>query len=210
MAEPPYSLEEFWSIVAALANDVKKCAAEIETLSQNEGFEDEDESGLWFWRRMCAQTVWTAIEGSTYHMTYIAYVARNSRDVVFTLDELQRLERAYDFDEDREIEAGLRREQMLERIKFAFNSFARVHYSDYVLPVNEPEWSQIKEVFRIKEALEHPQSTAELEVHSENVTDLLQGIAWFMKCMVAVLEDCRDTASERVASWEEEKDEPIM
>jgi hypothetical protein len=205
MAEPPYSLDEFWNIVATLGNDLRRCASALE-----DAIREEDVKALLFWRRMCAHTVCAAIEGATYHMAYIAYVARGSRDVVFSLDELGVLEKAYDFDADNEIEAGLTEEQMLERIKFAFNAFARVHYSDYVLPLNDPEWPQLKEIFSIKKRLTHPQTTAELGISDNNVTDLLEGAAWFMKCMVALLESSRECLEERVASWEGDKDELIM
>jgi hypothetical protein len=205
MAEPPYSLDEFWNIVAKLGNDLRRCASALETAGNGEDFQE-----VLFWHRMCAHTVCAAIEGATYHMAYIAYVARNSRDVVFSLDELGVLETAYDFEEDREIEAGLTEEQMLERIKFAFNAFARVHYSDYVLPLNDPEWLQVKEIFSSKKRRTHPQTTTDLEVTEKEVTDLLEGTAWFMKCMVALLESSRECMEARVALWDGDRDELIM
>lgn len=209
MGEPPYSIEEFWNIVGALAADMQRCASALESLARDEEAEDRGKL-FWFWRRMCALSVFAMIEGTTYHMTYIAYVTRNSRDVVFSLDELKILESAYDFDEDGEIEPGLTQAQMLERIKFAFNAFARVHYSDYILPINDVEWLLMKDVFSIKQTISHPQSTAELEVVDDGVRNLLQATAWFMQCLVALIQSCRDSAAARVASWEDEKDEPIM
>ncbi len=209
MGEAPYSVEEFWNIVGALAADMQRCASALEALSNNE---DEPDRGkwFWFWRRMCALSVFAMIEGAVYHMMYIAYVARDSRDVVFSLDELAILENAYDFDEDREVEPGLTQPQMLERIKFAFNAFARVHYSDYVLPISEDGWREIKETFLIKQGISTPRTTAELEVSDDSVTDLLEGTAWFMNCLVALIESCRDAGAARIASWEDEKDEPVM
>lgn len=209
MAEAAYSVEEFWNIVGALAADLQKCASALEALANDENAENRGKL-FWFWRRMCALSVFAAIEGSTYHMMFIAYVARNSRDVVFSLEEMKALENAYDFDEDREIEPGLTQKQMLERIKFAFNAFARVHYSDYVLPVNDDGWLQLKEIFLIKKNISCPQATRELEVVDDNVTDLLEGTAWFMKCMVTLIESCRDSAAERVAAWDDEPDGPVM
>ncbi|MBD0325077.1 MAG: hypothetical protein ICV68_01520 [Pyrinomonadaceae bacterium] len=209
MAEPPYSVEEFWDIVSALAADVQQCAAAHEAAVKNEEDEKQGE-WLWFWRRMCAHTVFSLIEGATYHLMYIAYVARNSREVVFSLDELEILEKAYDFDDEREVEPGLTQEQMLERIKFAFNAFARVHYSDYILPTHEEDWLKVKETFRIKAAISSPQLVRELEVMDDDVTVLLQATAWFVQRLVALVESCRDCAGARVASWEAEKDEPIM
>ncbi|HEX7996863.1 MAG TPA: hypothetical protein VF528_00500 [Pyrinomonadaceae bacterium] len=209
MAEPPYSIEEFWDIVSALAADMQKCAAAHEAVVKAE---EEESQGEWlgFWRRMCALTVFALIEGATYHLTYIAYVARNSREVVFSLRELETLEKAYDFDDEQEVEPGLTQEQMLERIKFAFNAFARVHYSDYILPTQDAEWLQLKETFSIKAAISSPQLVRELEVSDDDVTDLLQATAWFVQCLVALTESCRDAAGAKVASWEAEKDEHIM
>lgn len=209
MAEPPYSIDEFWNIVGALAADMQRCATALEALASDEEMEDRGK-WFWFWRRMCALSVFEMIEGTTYHMMYIAYVARDSREVVFSLDELEILENAYDFGEDGEIEPGLTMPQMLERIKFAFNAFARVHYSDYVLPISEEGWSQMKEVFLIKQTISHPQLTSELEVVDDNITDLLQATAWFMNCSVALMKSCVDSAGARVASWEEDKDGPVM
>jgi hypothetical protein len=209
MGEAPYSVEEFWNIVGALAADMQRCASALEALAKNEEEKDRGK-WLWFWRRMCALSVFAMIEGAVYHMTYIAYVVRHSRDVVFSLDELTVLENAYDFDEDGEVEPGLTDEQMLERIKFAFNAFARVHYSDYVLPTGEDGWLAIKETFLIKRAISSPRTTAELEVLDDNITDLLEATAWFMNSLISLIESCRESAEARVAAWEDEKDGPVM
>jgi hypothetical protein len=205
LSQPPYSLDEFWNIVAALANDLRRCASALEG-----AVKEEDVKAVLYWRRMCAHTVCAAIEGATYHMAYIAYVARHTRDVVFSPDELMTLEQAYDFDDEGETEAGLTQGQMLERIKFAFNAFARVHYSDYVIPTGEPEWQQVKEIFAIRTRLTHPQSTAALAISDDSTTDLLEGTAWFMKCMVTLLESSQTALEERAALWEEDKDGPVM
>lgn len=216
MAEPPYSVEEFWAIVTELADDVKKCATALEILNQQGS---EDENMLRFWRKMCAYCLFALIEGATYHMLYIAYVARHAHDVVFTLEEMEMLENAYDFDEDKyvfpqledkDLEPGLTPAQMIDRIKFAFNAFARVHFSDYTLPDDKNGWAGIKLMLRTKSKISHPQTVAELEVYDEHVTDMLLGTPWFMQCMVALMQDCRDSAQRRMDAWEAEKDEPIM
>ncbi|HEY0406069.1 MAG TPA: hypothetical protein VGC89_10100 [Pyrinomonadaceae bacterium] len=212
----PYSLEEFWAIVTTLAEDVKQCSMALEILDNQEPI---DEDMVRFWRKICAYTIFALIEGVTYHMLHIAYVARHSRDVVFTLAEIEALESAYDFSEDRhvepgrkdkDIEPGLTPAQMLDRIKFAFNAFARVYYSDYIMPVNESGWSGIKLALLVKSGLAHPQSAAELEVADEYVTEMLLSTPWFMQCLIALTQDCRDCAEQRLAIWEAAQDEPIM
>ena len=206
MAEPPYSVEEFLKIVTALSTDMSDCATAIEVLARDE---EKNAETLPFWRRMCAYSTFALIANATYHMMYIAYVARHLRDVVFTLEELTVLENAYDFNEDGEIEAGLNQTQMLERIKFAFNAFARVHNSDYILP-HTPGRAGIEELLRVKTGISLPQSAAELEVSNANVTGMLVGAEWFMQRLFELIESCRDSARDRLAAWEAEKDEPIM
>jgi hypothetical protein len=159
---------------------------------------------------MCAFSVFALIEGATYHLMYVAYVMRNMREVVFSLDELEVLEKAYDFDEERDVEAGLTMEQMLERIKFAFNAFARVHYSDYVLPTTEPDWQHIKATFQTKKYLSYPQSPGELAVDHAGVEKLQLGAMWFIQCLASLIKSCRDSAIAKFASWENGTDEPVM
>lgn len=163
-----------------------------------------------YWRRMCAHTVCAAIEGATYHMAYIAYLARHSRDVAFSLDELKALEQAREFDAEGEPDVSLTQAQLLERIRFAFHAFARAHHSDYVIPTLEPEWEQVREIFNIKTRLSHPQSTAALAISDDSTTALLEGTAWFMKCMVSLLESSQASMEERASLWEEDKDGPVM
>lgn len=205
MSSTPYSLKEFWNIVATLSNDLRRCAGELQSATK-----EEDVKSVLFWRRMCAHTVCASIVGTTYHMIYIAYVARRARDVVFSLAEIETLEKAYDFDPDNESEAELTEAQMRERIKFAFNAFARVHYSDYILPINDPAWPQLKEIFAIKKRLSQPQSPEALGLSDTDVNALLEGTAWFMQCMVSLLESSQQSVEERAVLWEEERDEPIM
>lgn len=205
MTSTPYSLKEFWNIVATLSNDLRHCAGELQSATK-----EEDAKAVMFWRRMCAHTVCAAIAGTTYHMMYIAYVARQTRDVVFSLAEIEALEKAYDFAAANENEAELTAAQMCERIKFAFNAFARVHYSDYILPINDAEWSQLKEIFAIRKKLSQPQSTEALGLSDADVNALLEGTAWFMQCMVSLLESSQQSVEEQAALWEDEKDEPIM
>jgi hypothetical protein len=205
MSLPPYSLEESWKIVAALANDLRRCTSSLEVAAK-----EDDAKSVQSWRRTCAHVVFAALEGATYHMMYVAHAARNSLDVVFSPGELERLENAYDFNTDNEPDSGLLPEQRLDRIKLAFNAFARVHCSDYILPADDPAWLYVKEIFSIEKRLTHPQTSAEMNISDESVSNLLEGTAWIMKRMVSLLESSEKSMEERAAFLKEEEDELIM
>jgi hypothetical protein len=217
MAEIPYSLEEFWDIVRALADDVRNCSGALEMLDRQG---PEDQSTGPFWRKTCAYCIFALIEGATYHLLYIAYVARHTRGVVFTLEELEALENAYDFDEEKRIEPGIEHKdiepgltptQMIGRIKFAFNAFARVHGSDYIMPNDGNGWAGIRLALQVKSEISRPRFVSELEVSDDTVTSMLLGTPWFMQCLTALLQDCRDCAERRLAAWDaEDNNEPIM
>ncbi len=205
MMLPPYSLEEFWKIVAALANDLRRCTSALETASKT-----EDAKAVQSWRRLCAHVIFASLESAAYHMLYTAYVERNARDVVFSTDEVERLERAYDFGENNQPESNLTPEQRLDRIKFAFDAFARVHCCDYLLPADDSAWLSVKDIFIVEKRLTHPQASAELNISDDNVTNSLEGTAWIMKQMVSLLESSEKSMEDRAAFLKEEKDELIM
>ena len=205
MHDNTISLEEFWSLVKRLNSDVKRCMTALDEAAE------EDEEGKAFWRRMYARAVFALIDGATYRMMFHAYAARDRREVTFSLDELLRLEKYYDFDEDQEESiATFSKTIMLENIKFAFNAFARVHYSDYILSINDPGWALIKEITYIRDALQYPRSASEIEVHEESIDTLVQGLLWFVERMVELLTSCETHALEKFATWESNEGELIM
>ena len=205
MIDSRVSLKEFWNVFTNLNGDVSRCMAALEETPE------EDVEGRAFWRRMYARAVFAVIDGATYRMTFHAHAARARRDVTFSLDELTRLEKAYDFDEDQEeFVSTFSKSQMLDNIRFAFNAFARVHYSDYVLPINDPDWVIIKEVARMRDALQYPRVPEETEVYEENVDTLVRGLLWFVERLMELLKDSGDRLQEKIAEWESGEDETVM
>lgn len=199
------SLEEFWDVVVTLSTDVKRCLAVLDATRE------EDEEAKSFWRRMSARAVFAFFDGVIYRMMFHAYAARDRREVTFSFDELKRLETAYDFDEDAEEAVfTFSKSQMLEEIKFAFNAFARVHYSDYVFPATDPNWIALKEVADIRQIIQTPREAKQLAVYEENVDDLTSAMQWFLECLVALLESSRQQMVEKVAEWDSNEDEIVM
>jgi hypothetical protein len=205
MNDNAISLEEFWGVVTCLTDDMKMCLAGLDATPE------ENEELKSFWRRMYARTVFAFFDGVTYRMMFHAYAARDRRDVTFSLDELMKLEKSYDFDEDaEETVVTFSQTQMLEDIKFAFNAFARVHYSDYIFPTHDPNWITIKEIAHIRQAVQSPREAKELEVYDENIDVLVEGVQWFVECLVELLESSRKHAIEKFAEWEANDDEIVM
>ena len=205
MYDSTVSLGEFWNVVKRLNGDASRCMMSLEETPE------EDEEGKAFWRRMYARAVFALVDGATYRMTYHAYAARARSGVTFSLAELGRLEKSYDFDEDQEeVVATFSRARMLDQIKFAFNAFARVHYSDYVLPTNDPAWILIKEIARVKDSLQYPRSPQETEVYEENIDALAEGLLWFVERMVELIEDSEKSVSVKFAAQESDEDEVVM
>ena len=205
MYDNAISLEEFWGVVTRLTGDANRCMTALEATPE------EDEEGRAFWRRLYARAVFAAIDGAVYRMAFHAYAARDRRGVVFSMSELSRLEKAYDFDEDMdEFVSTFSRTQMLDDIKFAFNVFARVHYSDYVLPINDPDWADVEDIAYLRNTLQYPRDPEGIEVYEENVDSLVGGLLWLVKRMVEIIEDSRERTLEKFAEWKAEDDEPIM
>ncbi|MFL6257810.1 MAG: hypothetical protein ACJ74T_22615, partial [Pyrinomonadaceae bacterium] len=123
MRNDAISLKEFWGIITRLKEDASVCLKSLEETPK------DDEINRSFWRRMYALAVFSFFDGVTYRMTFHAYAARERRDVIFLFDELARLEKMYDFDEDAEPAPTFGHARMIDNIRFAFNAFARVHYS---------------------------------------------------------------------------------
>jgi hypothetical protein len=198
------SLVQFWEVVSLLNSDAQRCMERLDETPK------EDQEGRAFWRRMYARAVFALVDGATYRMMYHAYVARDRRDVTFSLDELTRLEKYYDFDQDQEASVTFSQNKMLETIRFAFNAFARVHYSDYILPLHDPNWILLQGVARIKEGLQYPKDARELEVSGENIEVLAAGLLWFVNQMLDLLEKCQKDAEAKLAQYESGEDEVIM
>jgi len=201
MIDDKVSLKDFWGVVTRLKNEAARCLKGWEETPQ------EEEEARSFWRRMYAHAIFSFFDGVTYRMTFHAHAARFRRDVVFSLDELTRLENAYDFDEDAEPVAAFSKTRMLDDTRFAFNVFARVHYSDYVLPTADPDWVSLREVAHIRNVLQYPREPAEIEVYEENVESLLEGMRWYVERLAELLRDCLTQFELKVAEWDEEEEE---
>jgi hypothetical protein len=201
MSNRTASLEQSWKLIKHLNSDAKRC---IRALQEARADDDEERS---FWRRMYARAVFAIFDGTVYHLMSHAYVARHRRDVTFSLDELLRLEKSYDFDEDQEPSVTFSKAQMLEDIRFAFNAFARVHYSDYILPTHAREWALIKEIARIREVLQFPREKQSVEVYDGDLDALVEGLLWFVERMVELMESSQEHAMMKFAAWESDQDE---
>ena len=204
MNDNTVSLEEFWSLVKALNGDVERCMTALHETPE------DDAAGKQFWRRMYARAVFAMIDGATYRMMFHAYAARDRRDVTFSLDELMKLESYYDFDEDQEAVTTFSKTQMLDSIRFAFNAFARVHYSDYILPIHDQSWILVKEMAYLRECWQYPREVQGIEVYEENIDTLVAGLLWLVERLLELLKSCQLHALEKFAAWEAEEDEPIM
>jgi hypothetical protein len=195
------SLEESWKIIRRLNGDAKRC---IRALQETPADDDEE---IAFWRRTYARSVFAILDGVVYQLMAHAYAARHRRDVVFSLDELLRLEKAYDFDEDQEPSVSFSRTRMLDEIRFAFNAFARVHYSDYIIPPQDSGWALISQIGWIREGLQFPTELGSVEVHEDNIDMLAEGLLWFIERMVELMESSQEQAMMKFAAWESDQDE---
>ena len=204
MNDNDISLESFWNLLKRLNRDVKRCM-----MSLHETPEDDEEARS-FWRRMYALSVFSLIDGVTYRMMFQAYIARHRSDVLFTPDELIRLENYYDFDEGREAVKTFSQTQMLEDLEFAFNAFARVHCSDYILPIHDNNWALIKEIAWMRNVLQFPREAGAVEVYEENIDSLVYGLLWLVERMVDLIEDSKASLLEKLDELDTDEDEIVM
>jgi hypothetical protein len=207
MRDNAIQLEGLMGVIQRLSEDARICLEGVDASSKEET-PDEDVSS--YCRRMYARSVINFLDGITYRLMYHAYAARFRPEVMLTADEIQRLEKYYDFDEGEEAQTILSQSQMLENIRFAFRTFARVHYSDYVLPTHAPEWVFIKEIARLRDALLYPRAADELEVFEENIETLLEGMKWFSQRLADLFSEIKDSTLERINEWQANEDEIIM
>ncbi|HJQ34385.1 MAG TPA: hypothetical protein VJ866_19550 [Pyrinomonadaceae bacterium] len=196
------TLEEFWGVVTSLKNDASRCSKALAATPE------EDEAGRAFWRRMYARAAFAFFDGVTYRMAYHAYMARDRRGVAFSLEELNRLEKMFDFDDDEDLDiySAVSHINMLEDMKFAFNAFARVHYTDYVLPIADADWVFMKEAAHIRNWLTHPKTAEGLEVNGGDVDALAWGMVWFVENLVALLGSSLTHTLTTFAGWDDEDD----
>jgi hypothetical protein len=197
------SLEEFWSLVKRLNGDAQRCLKALHETS-------DDPDGQAFWRRMYARAVFALIDSATYRMTFHAYAARCRPGVTFTPQELSRLEQSFDFEEEREPAASFGMTQSLDQIRFAFEVFARVHDSGYLLPIHDQEWGLVKEIAVIRQKSLFCREPAAIEVHDEEIDILLDGSLWLIERMVDLLESCVDSMADGMSEAELETPEIIM
>jgi hypothetical protein len=206
MHDNAIQLEGLMEVLKRLSDDTKICLVGVDASSTD----GSDENAMSFWRRMYARAVINYLDGVTYRLMFHAYMARFRPETMLTADEIQRLEKYYDFDEDQEAQTTLSKSQMLENIKFAFRTFARVHYSDYVLPTHEPEWVIIKEIARMRDTLLYAREANELEVYEENIETLLEGLKWFSNHLADLFNEIKDFTLEKINEWQANEDEIIM
>lgn len=206
MHDNAIQLEGLMEVIKRLSDDARICLVGMDASTRD----GSSENTISFWRRMYARSVIAFLDGITYRLMFHAYAARFRPETPLTTDEVHRLETSYDFDADEEARTTLSRSRMLEDIRFAFHTFARVHYSDYALPTHEPEWGFIKEIARLRDALLYAREGSELEVSDENIEVLLEGMKWFAQRLADLLSDVKDSAIEKFNEWQADEDEIIM
>lgn len=198
------STEEFWSVVVYLNQDVTRCMAGLYETAEGDA---ESKS---FWRRLYSRAIFALIDSAVYGLTFHAYLARNRPDVTFSLEEITRLETAYDLDEDSERPGTWSRALTLDDIRFAFSVFARVHYCDYILPIHEPGWNLVKDMLRIRNVLDYAREPNELEVYDENIESLEEGTGWLVRCCLDCFKECAKTLEAYVLRGDSGEDEIVM
>jgi hypothetical protein len=98
---------------------------------------------------------------------------------------------------------------MLEDMKFAFNAFARVHFSDYVLPTSEPGWVFVKAIAYFKNSLQDPGQPKGLILEEKDVGLLAEGLKWFMERMLDLQDSCYE-AMQKLSLREADENEMVM
>jgi hypothetical protein len=204
MKDNAISLEDLWVLVKRLNGDAQRCLTALHETSE------DDEEGQAFWRRMYARAIFALIDGATYRMTFHAYAARGRPGISFTPEELSALEGSYDFDEDLEPLAPFGTTRSLEQLRFAFEMFARVHGSPYLLPIHHQEWGLIKEIAIIRQGLLFCREPREIEVYDQSVNELLFGSKWLIERMLDLLESCLESMLEIASDSDKETPEIIM
>jgi hypothetical protein len=142
-------ISEFVEVIKCLTADFRICLASLD--AEVEGATDENVNA--FWRRMYVRSVFAYLDGVTYHMMFRAWEARSRWGTLLTAEEIMRLQKYYDFDEDREVVTMLNQHRMLDNLRFAFRVYAHANYSDRIIPIHEPEWETFKEMARIRDRL---------------------------------------------------------
>lgn len=184
MSDGARSLKEFWSVVGRLNDDVKRCLNRLQATAEG------DAERKAFWRRMYARAIFGLIDAATYQMTFHAYVTRNRPGVSFSPDELTRLESVAELTADPVGAATPGTSQMLDDMEFAFSAFARVHFSDYLLPTNDPAWVLVQGTVALKNLFQDPKGVRGLIMHEEDVGVLMRGLQWFVERMVDLQQSC--------------------
>lgn len=197
------SLEDFWNVVIRLKDEAKRCLKELDETAE------ADQEGKSFWSSIYVRAVFAFIDGSVYGMLYQAYAGRNRADVKFSEEEMSRLASYFEVDESREAGSTFSKGQMLRDLQFAFVAFARVHSSDYVLPIEDRNWVLMTETAHIRKTLQYARTREALEVYPESVDVLLHAMAWFVERVVDLLKSSEDATSEG-ATDDADDDELIM
>jgi hypothetical protein len=196
MSDNARSLNAFRDVVVRLNDDVKRCLARLQATAAGNAERKA------FWRRMYARAVFGLIDAATYQMTLHAYVTRNRPGVSFSPDELTRLEAMAELIADPLAPSPPDTSQMLDDMEFAFSTFARVHFSDYLLPTNDPAWVLVQGTVALKHSFQDPRQTQGMIVRDENIGVLAQGLQWFVERMVDLQKSCHQSMLD--------KNEPVM
>jgi len=175
--------EEFWSIVKRLNGDVNRCLTKLQATAAG----DAEKA---FWRRMYARAVFGLIDAAIHQMAWHAYITRKLTEVPFSPDELARLETIAEATADHMATSPPDTSQTLADMEFAFNSFARVHFSEYVLPTNDPAWVLVQATAALKHLFQDPRQVRGLAVRDEDVGLLGKGLQWFVERMVDMQKSC--------------------
>jgi hypothetical protein len=165
-------------MMTTLINDVGRCYRELQAAENSGTTEDQ-----YFWRRVIARAVFSAIDGSCELLRRQAFVAQINKVWKENFLHLLKLsvlsgKTCYVTDEG-EIRAQDLRIPFLGHVLLSLKSYAEAQGVSYRTKKGD-QWSRIQKAVQVRHRITHPKNRAGLDISKEEIADIEFSLKWFL------------------------------
>jgi hypothetical protein len=186
----------------ALLEDVARCHDALKPLAEN--FPNptpvQREEGQ-FWLRMFTRAVFALVEGVSYTMRQSAIALHQEGQLRLSPGELfLLLEKRYSWDNGnlREVNTF---NSVLDNFHIAFTVFPRAFGVDFQLDTGDHRYGSFQHAIKLRHAITHPKLPEDLQLSSQAISQIHDGVKWFSSEGSRMYRLCYDTIDPRVGEW---------
>ena len=146
-----------------------------------------------FAHRSLFRTYFAMIEGLSFNLRNVSLACAEHTPGLLRPEDIALLrEQKYSLNKKGIAEGITEFQKVLPTILFSLRTFATVHGTHFVPDTSRHGWKAMQEFVRIRNGLEHPKNTSDLELSDGQLQSAVDAAAWWKSTMSSLLKICEE------------------